>query len=457
MEKKHILHLYQRAGFGLKIAQLKEQNTLTVDRLFNTTLTVDDLTVSTPEIDDFLANYSDKKAKDEKGFREIIKQSRNKVVEFNSAWINRMANTDNVLTERMTLFWATHFVVRSQNIIYYQKYNNTLRKFALGNFRELLIAISKEAAMLDYLNNQQNKKGSPNENFARELMELFTLGEGNLYSENDIKEAARAFTGWGHNFKGDFNMRKKLHDEEQKTFLNKTGNFDGEAIIDIILKQPECAAFISRKIYTSFVNDRVNEAHVLEMAKVFYKDYDITKLMKFVFNAHWFYDEENIGTKIKSPTELLVGLKKIVPFTFNNPRQLIYIQKLLGQVLIEPVNVAGWPEGKNWIDVNTMMVRLKLPSVLLKNGTIAFDIRGEFEDDFDKFNKKSNLNRKINITPNWEQFDEETITLTYEDLTNLVLRCSLNKGSKDFLKSLEKVDKQEYCIQLMSLPEYQLS
>ncbi len=460
MQKKHILHLYQRAGFGLtasEFSRLKEKEIDVVDALFEASVSSEKLKVNTSEIDAFLAKYSKIEDGVKKVYAELIKQSIKKTIDFNNIWLERMATTSAVFRERITLFWATHFVVRSRNIIFYQNFNNTLREHSLGNFRDLLLAISKEAAMLDYLNNQQNKKGSPNENFARELMELFTLGEGNLYDETDIKESARAFTGWGHNFKGDFEMRKRIHDEGQKTFLGKTGNFDGEDVIDIILLQPECALFIAAKLYKCFVNDTVNEAHVAEMAKVFYKDYDITKLMKFVFTADWFYEQENIGSKIKSPTELIVGIKKIVPFSINIPRQLVYLQKLLGQVLIEPVNVAGWPEGKNWIDVNTMMVRMKLPSVLLKNGTIAFDIRGEFEDDFEEFNKKSNLNRKIDVTTNWNQFDEDIEKLSYQEITNLLLRCALNEGTKTFLKSLEQTDKQEYCIQLMSLPEYQLS
>lgn len=460
MEKSHILHLYQRACFGLSASQfrnLPSSKDEILTQFKKTSAKVENLEVPTPEIDAFFATYSGRNKENQKVFQNLIRESRRKVKEFNLAWLERMSNSEAVFRERMTLFWATHFVVRSNNIMYYQKFNNTLRKHALGNFRDLLLAISKEPAMLDYLNNQQNKKGSPNENFARELMELFTLGEGALYTENDIKESARAFTGWGHNFKGDFIVRKRIHDEGEKTFLGKTGNFDGTDIVDIILKQPECAYFIASKIYKCFVNDVPNEAHIAEMAKVFYKNYDIQKLMEFLFKADWFYSKENMGSKIKSPTELLVGFKRVVPFGFNNFRQLMYIQKLLGQVLVEPVNVAGWPEGKNWIDANTMMVRLKLPSVLLKNGTIAFDIRGEFEDDFEEFNKKSNLNRKMDVTTDWDRFDADFNTLSYQDMTSFLIRCPINDGTKEFLKSLEKVDKQEYCIQLMSLPEYQLS
>jgi len=127
------------------------------------------------------------------------------------------------------------------------------------------------------------------------LLELFTLGNGN-YSEKDIKEAARAFTGWNHNFRGEFIFRKKQHDFGEKEFLNSKGNFDGNAIIDNILKEKQCARFICTKIYGYFVNETIDEQHVLAMTHVFYKDYDIEKLMRFVFLSDWFYDDKNIGT-----------------------------------------------------------------------------------------------------------------------------------------------------------------
>ena len=459
MKKEDILHVYQRAAFGMTPSKYKKEENRSrievVQDLFAASDKIEKLKVETPELDEFLENYSERN--DRKKLRHLIQESRSKTIEFNSLWLDRMATSDAAFRERMTLFWATHFVVRSRNIIFYQKFNNTLRENALGNFRKLLLVVTQESAMLDYLNNQQNKKGSPNENFARELMELFTLGEATLYKEADIKESARAFTGWGHTFNGHFVNRKKLHDDDEKTFLGKTGNFDGEAIVDIILEQPECAYFICKKIYQYFVNDTINEAHIAEMVKVFYVNYDIEELMKFVFLSDWFYNQENLGSKIKSPIDLLVGLKKVVPVSFNNDKQLVYVERLLGQLLIEPPNVAGWPKGRGWIDANTMMVRLKLPSVLLKNGVIAFDVKGEFEDSFEEFNKQSNLNRKLNVTVDWNQFSKNFNLLTYQDITDLLIRCPINNGTKEFLKNLEQVDKQEYCIQLMSLPEYQLS
>ncbi len=457
MDKTDIQHLYNRAGFGIgpdrlaAIASTRRKKI--VEALFVDSKIPRPLKIPTPEIDKHLATKPmDRKSKT---FRELVKKSRRKHVIFNRAWVDRMAGTQQDLRERMTLFWANHFVMRSNNIIFSQQFNNTLRTNALGNFKDFVLAIAKEPGMLDYLNNQQNKKGAPNENFARELMELFTLGVGN-YSETDIKEAARAFTGWRHDAQGKFRKAQRQHDEGEKTFLGNTGNFDGEDIISLILERPACADFIARRVYRHFVNETVNEAHVAAIAKVFFKDYDISNMMRFIFDSDWFYANENVRSKIKSPVDLLVGLMRVVPFTWQKPQQLKYVERLLGQVLLEPPNVAGWAEGRNWIDANTMMVRLKLPSVLLKNGTIAFDVKGEFEDSFEAFNKKNNFNRKLDIGAKWEQFDAKYGKLKGETLVFLLLGDSVSTETKAFLETLEAEGQQDFCIQLMSLPEYQL-
>jgi len=228
----------------------------------------------------------------------------------------------------MTLFWANHFVCKDKNIVHVQQYNNVLRKYALGNFGDFIKAISKEASMLKYLNNKQNRKNKPNENFARELMELFTLGQGN-YSEEDIKESARAFTGYNNNFSGEFKLNQKHQDTGEKVFLGKKGNFDGDDITDIILTQKQCARFVCKKIYKYFVNETINEANLEEITNVFYNDYNIESLMKHILTSNWFYDEKNIGSKIKSPIELLAGIYKIVPFKIENIEQQLLIQRLL--------------------------------------------------------------------------------------------------------------------------------
>ncbi len=458
MEKAHIQHLYRRAGFDilpkeLEILSGKDRKSV-VAQLFESSKKMVPLTVPTPKIDAYLDSNTqiDRKSK---AFKELIRTSRQKHVVFNRAWVNRMATTGQGLRERMTLFWANHFVVRSNNILFSQQFNNTLRTHALGNFKEFVIAVAKEPAMLDYLNNQQNRKGAPNENFARELMELFTLGVGH-YTEMDIKEAARAFTGWRHDSRGTFKLTNRIHDDGEKSFLGKTGLWNGEDIVRIILEQPACAHFIAEKIYRHFVNEETNSNHIEELAIVFRKEYQIADVMKYLFMADWFYDPKHMGHKIKSPVDLLVGLMKTVPFTWDKAKELKYIERLLGQVLLEPPNVAGWAEGRSWIDANTLMIRLKLPSVLLNDGEIAFDVKGEFEDSFEAFDQKNNFRRKLAITKNWNRFKANYGALTYDVLVFYILGASVSKETNHFLKTLEKEDQRNFCIQLMSLPEYQL-
>ncbi|GAL65558.1 DUF1800 domain-containing protein [Jejuia pallidilutea] len=461
MKAKHIQHVYRRIGFGILPSQLnklsKESKKKIVEHIFKTSQSFKALKVDTSEITDvFVTSMNGKKLEPEVR-QKIQKISRQKQIELNIAWIDRLATSEQVLREKMTLFWANHFVCEDNNIVYIQKFNNTLRKHALGNFREFVNAISKEAAMTKYLNTKQNKKQKPNENFARELMELFTLGEGH-YTENDIKESAKAFTGYSHNLNGDFVFRKRQHDANNKTFFGKTGNFTGEDIIDIILEQKQCATYICGKIYSYFVNDSVNKNHVLAMADVFYKDYSIENVMKFMLMSDWFYDEENLGNKIKSPIEFLVGIKTLVPTNFKKPKQLIYMQRLLGQTLLDPPNVAGWKGGRNWIDSNTIVLRLKLPSLLLNSAYIS-NVKNGNEDVMvttkkEQFKKK--YGKRFSTETNWNYFETHFKHVKISDMSAHILACEINDNAKAYLQSLEKVSKQEYCIQLMSLPEYQM-
>jgi uncharacterized protein (DUF1800 family) len=456
MTLKEIVHLYNRVGFGISYADANilqsQSRAKVVSQLFEASREVKPLTVDTSVLKAMIKGL---KMKDRKKLRSLIKDSVKKVHELNIAWIYKLGNTDELLREKMTLFWANHFVCHDKNILHVQQYNNTLRKHALGNFKEFVIAIAKEASMIKYLNTKQNRKRKPNENFARELMELFTLGRDN-YSEKDIKESARAFTGWNHDFMGDFRFRKRQHDDGEKTFFGETGNFDGDDVIEIILKQEQCAKYICKKIYKYFVNDIIDNSRVSEMTDIFYKDYDIENLMRFLFLSDWFYDEKNIGTKIKSPIEFLVGVHRVVPVQFEKPRELIYLQKLLGQHLLFPPNVAGWKGGRNWINPNTMMLRLNLPSILLVNGAIALDEKGEFEDDFQRFNNKRNKQRKLKVIADWETFHSQQKNITTQQLQEALIVSPLNSGTEQYLEKLAVQNLKEFCIQLMSLPEYQL-
>jgi len=290
-----------------------------------------------------------------------------------------MINSEAQLREKMSFFWHGHFATRVINSYFQQELLHIIRENALGNFGELLRSVSKSPTMLQFLNNQQNKKSHPNENFAREVMELFTMGRGN-YTEDDIKEAARAFTGWGFNMQGEFVFRRQFHDEGKKTVLAKSGNFDGDDVLTILLSKRETAEFITRKIYRFLVNDNVEESRVKSLAADFYDSgYEILPLLHSMVTSDWFYDEKNIGSKIKSPIELLAGIRRYLPMSLDNDEAQMLFQKVLGQVLFYPPNVAGWPGGMSWIDSTSLMVRLQVPQVYAAKESIL--LTPKIDDD----------------------------------------------------------------------------
>ncbi len=276
-------------------------------------------------------------------------------------WIYRMASDRaSSFIERMTLFWHGHFACQCKTSAVARSYIATLQRHALGNFRAMLHAVAKEPAMIRFLNNQQNRKDRPNENFARELMELFTLGPGH-YTEQDIQEAARAFTGWSSDLSGRYVFRRVIHDFGVKDFMGKRGRLRGEDIIDIILSQRQTASFVADKMYRHFVHEQSNADHVSELAQVLFdSNYDIAQTMRYMLHSPWFFDPRNIGTRIKSPIELIVHVIKLLRIRFDDAKALSFLQRGLGQLLLDPPNVAGWPGGRSWINNATLMLRLNL-------------------------------------------------------------------------------------------------
>ncbi|MFT5386611.1 MAG: hypothetical protein ACI81W_004024, partial [Saprospiraceae bacterium] len=305
-----IKHLYWRSGFGLSPIEwenVKDQSLReSLDQIF----------LKSSPAHEISGNYENRTRRafntlDKEERKVALKQERQLVLQQNVDWVIRMADpTESALLEKMCLFWHGHFACISKGSKLAYQQLNTIRAHALGNFKAFVHAMAKDVSMIRFLNNQQNRKQQPNENFARELMELFTIGHSN-YTEQDIKEAARAFTGWSSDQGGDFKFKKSNHDYSLKTFMGQTGNFDGGDIIDIILSRKETAQFITRKIYRFFVNDRIDEQHVAELSTRFYNaGYDIKDLMFTIFSADWFYESKNIGVKIKSPVVLLAGVMR---------------------------------------------------------------------------------------------------------------------------------------------------
>ncbi|WP_443945628.1 DUF1800 domain-containing protein [Pedobacter sp. AW1-32] len=470
-----VKHLYNRAAFGISYAELKKLSHKKPEKVIDTLLKTPKENDDLKQVDNFESKrqllvqaglYAKKDlTEEEKKTRQEIVRMQNEVSrDLNIAWVERMINTPTPLREKMTLFWHGHFACRSNNPYFAQQLNNIQRANGLGSFKTLLLEVSKSPAMLQYLNNQQNKKDHPNENFARELMELFTLGRGN-YTEQDVKESARAFTGWMYDKDGSFIFRQNQHDTGTKTFFGKTGNLDGENIIDIILEKPVAAEFISRKIYKFFVNDQVNEQHVKELADHFYNSkYDITALMKKLFNADWFYSTENTGNKIKSPAEFLVGLSREFFVTYNKPQVLIQLQSSLGQYLFNPPNVAGWPGGQNWIDSSSLMLRMRIPSLVLNDGQIDFSGKADPEDEaVIALNKNATANANTKAKPksfvdakaDWPKFlDTFPKDLSPVALADFLLQPKITNKITSLVKDNKGL--RNTAVEITSMPEYQL-
>ena len=484
-------HLLWRAGFGPAVYQLNDLGNSSSQKLYRT---LQKASSKKPEYLQAADNYlqglmlgikeagRQQKEMSAEQKKEIQKRSREGIRNLNLYWVNEMVNSDAQLREKMSLFWHGHFACRNLNVFFQQELLHVIRRNALGNFRELLHEVSKTGAMLNFLNNNQNRKDHPNENFAREVMELFTMGRGN-YTEHDVKEAARAFTGWGANAKGEFVFRRFQHDDGTKTVLGKTGNFDGDEVLEILLDQKQTAKFISQKIYRFFVNDTIDQQKADWLADRFYKnDYDIGNLMEDIFTSDWFYDEKNIGCKIKSPVELLVGIQRMLPMKLENEEALLLMQRLLGQILFYPPNVAGWPGGKTWIDSSTLMMRMRIPQLI--NDRDEFNIRPKSDDDQmmgrsddDEMKAKSDSNlpagrrdrmgkaaRAINTEIDWSKYlryyDNIPRGELINDIAGNLLQTKKAVSAGIIGEYSDDSDKEGFIktatIQIMSTPEYQL-
>jgi uncharacterized protein (DUF1800 family) len=282
-------------------------------------------------------------------------------------WANRMLVTERPLEEKMALFWHGHFANSEEKIRDYRKLLKQLQLFqekGTGNFRDLMIGVAQDPAMLAFLDAGVNVKGAPNENFAREIMELFTMGVGN-YTEKDIREAARAFTGWNFNDLT-FVINPDRHDDSVKHVLGQSGTFDGVEVIDVILAQPVTADYLAAKIYRYFVRQDITPELRKQLGAVLRDaNYELAPLLETIFLSQDFYSAAATGSRIKPPVELVVGtyrkmgLKEVpgVP-DFND------VTEALGQKLFYPPTVAGWANGKSWIT----------PGLLLTRGNFVYDI-----------------------------------------------------------------------------------
>jgi hypothetical protein len=365
-------HLLRRAGFGAAQTDVTRYAGMTVDAAVGSLIHFPS-TASLPLPENVYSPLATLQQYAPGSFRTMEKRERQQLQkgiresEITSTlslqvwWLNRMLATPAPLQERMALYFHGHFTSAavqkgaSSQLIYTQ--NQLFRSHALGNLRELTRAVSKDPAMLIYLDNATNVASHPNENFARELMELYTLGVGH-YTENDVRESARAWTGWQfdrYTQTARFNPSK--HDDGQKTFLGQTGNWTGDDIVNIIFAQPQCARFFATSLLSTFVYNDPEPQLVDAVAALLRKhDYELAPVMSALLRSNVFYSQRSYRALVKSPVEFVVGTYKTLGLPQFDATILTPLRQM-GQVLFYPPNVAGWSGGANWLTSDMMIAR----------------------------------------------------------------------------------------------------
>jgi uncharacterized protein (DUF1800 family) len=367
-------HLLGRTSYGPAISQVREFSYLTHEQAVARLLAdnrADPVRAPPAWVNEPVTPLRLLRNADAEERRKLMERDARRGLELRAWWVGEMLDSRAQFQERMTLFWHGHFTssqqkVRTPQLLYRQ--NQLLRRHALGNFAHLLHAVSKDPAMVIYLDAASNRRGQPNENFAREVMELFTLGEGH-YSETDVREAARAYTGWSIDPEtGDYLWRQGAHDAGEKTVLGRSGRFDGDAVLDILLAQPRTAEHIVEKLWREFVSPQPDAAEVKRIAGAFRAArYDIKVALSELLGSRSFWAAENHGNMVKSPADFVVGTLRQLEIPVADPLPLALLMAGLGQNLFSPPNVKGWPGGTRWINSTTLLARKQFIELLFRD------------------------------------------------------------------------------------------
>ena len=374
VEKKSLIaHLMRRAGFGCNFDQIEELSLLDYDDIVDQLLNPD---FSLPEDQDLLERYF------------IASVEARTARHADPQWTWRLAKSKKQLEEKISLFWHGLLAVGGIKLdhgLAMLEEIDLFRKHGLDKFKTLLLKISQDPGMMYWLDNQNSHKGAPNENYGRELLELFSMGidengEG-AYSENDVKSAAKAFTGWASKptpppfflgpFPMEFNFDENDHDNSEKEFLGEKGNFNGEDIVELVSKHPSTAKFICMRLYLYFVSEEENWDEINKLSEVYLtSDGDIKKVLEYIFKSDHFKSREIMFKKVKSPSDLVFGVTRLVD-RFEIPEldsaELATNTLLMGQFLLNPPSVEGWHEGEEWIDSGSLIERINYASDEISN------------------------------------------------------------------------------------------
>lgn len=382
-------HLLNRAGFGVPVSAVKRLASMPPDRAVaafvdyegapDTLPPPDDL----PETPDFrtLRQTMEGTTEEQRQAmrRQRAREDREAVQRLQRWWLERMCRSQRPLEEKMTLFWHGHFVTSAEKVRDPRQnleMNRVLRTNATGSFRRLLAEVARCPAMLRYLDNMQSTRTRPNENWARELLELFTLGIGN-YTEEDILAAARAFTGW--TVRGNaFFLNPRQHDSATKTFLGRTGPLDGEDVMARILEQPACARHVCGRLWRFFAYDDPEPEIVEGLAATLRDaDYQMKPVLRRLFSSRAFFSDRAVFSQIKSPAQLTVNLHMMLDVPLpERPPVAQLAMRAMGQDLLYPPNVKGWDGGRAWINTDTLLVRTNYAGHLVSGTAPGLGGRG---------------------------------------------------------------------------------
>lgn len=372
-------HLLNRAGFGGTPAEIDRLAALGPEKAVDHLVEYEQIPDATPNpewakpdptrLERFQAMRKASPEQRRELQREEQRKQRERVLELRNWWLERMVKGPRPLQEKLTLFWHGHFATSVQKVreaYFMWRQNETFRQHANGKWIEMLVAVSQDPAMLIWLDQAQSRKEHPNENFAREVMELFALGEGH-YTEKDVAEAARALTGWSlDRVNQAFVSRPRIHDDGEKTVLGRTGDLAGEDVLKQIVTQPQAARFITAKIWSFFASESPPDSLVDALAEAFRKsDQHFKPLLKAMFRSEEFYADSVIRNQVKSPVQWLVGSVRMLERGLPPPLISNNALRLLGQDLFAPPNVKGWDGGLSWITTNNLLNRYNLAALLV--------------------------------------------------------------------------------------------
>jgi len=478
---KTAAHLINRSGFGGPPAEIDKIQAMGLEAAVAHFVDFEKIADDTPDPDwskpdpdraeKFLALRRASEEERRQKVRQVQRSDREHMIELRHRWLRRMATGPRPLQEKMVLFWHGHFAtsvekVREAYLMWRQ--NDLFRRHATGNWLELLVEVAKDPAMLIWLDQAQSRKEHPNENFAREVMELFALGEGH-YTEKDITEAARALTGWSYDRPAQkFTERPVWHDRGAKTIFGQKGEFDGQDFLQMVVAQPQTARFITSKIWNFFAGQMPSDDVTTTLADVFRKNGNTFKpVLRAMFLSEEFYSPEIVRNQVKSPVQWLVGTVRMLERELPPPMICFSLTRNLGQDLFAPPNVKGWDGGLSWITTNNLLARYNEAAALVKG-----DMSGAVGQMVNNPGLNMQIERRLRNLPAGRADVSKLFTEKERSQPEVLIAALEKRLLQDHLKPRQEKVLREYvdsqqqlnddavlnAIRLvMSTPEYQLT